>query len=164
MTKKEITQSKEKSTNQLIRESGLKATGSRSRILRVLSNAKKPLRIKDIYERAQNPEEEMNMVTIYRTIETFAKKGLVRRVDFGEDAAYYEIHDSKHHHHYITCTKCKRHDCVDTCAYNNSEPDIQSKLPNYDTVSYHSVGYFGVCTACTEKLGDKLQKVLSNEI
>ncbi len=164
MTKNETILNKEKSTNQLIRESGLKATGSRSRILRVLSNAKKPLRIKDIYDRCQNPEEEMNMVTIYRTIETYIKKGLVHRVDFGEDAAYYELHDTKHHHHYITCTECKRHDCVDNCAYNHSEPDIQSQLPNYKTVTYHSVEYFGVCTACTEKIGDKLEKILSKEI
>ncbi len=104
------------------------------------------------------------MVTIYRTIETFVKKGIVHRVDFGENAAFYELHDSRHKHNYITCTECKRHDSLDSATCEIVVPEIKNKLPNYDKVTYQSVEYFGVCTACKEKLADKMQKVFSKEI
>lgn len=155
--------SKEKSINQLIRESGLKATGSRAKILRILSNAKKPLRIKDIFDRVQGVDEETNMVTIYRTIETFVSKGIVHRVDFGENAAYYELHDAKHNHNYITCTECKRHDVIENMTNNDVDPEIKSHLPHYDAVTYQSVEYFGVCLACKEKISEKYEKVMSKE-
>ncbi len=157
---------KEKSVNQLIREAGLKATGGRAKILKVLSNAKKPLRVKDIFDRVitGDDDDETNMVTIYRTIESFVKKGIVHRVDFGENAAYYELHDTKHTHNYITCTECRRHDLVDGADNHQIDQEIKSRLPHYDTVIYHSVEYFGVCAACKEKIEERMQKNLNKEL
>ncbi|HXK37555.1 MAG TPA: Fur family transcriptional regulator [Candidatus Paceibacterota bacterium] len=151
-----------KSMSQVIRETGLKATGARGKVLRVLTDAKKPLRVKDIFERVQMTDEDMNMVTIYRTIETFVKKGIVHRDDFGEDAAYYELHDDKRHHHYITCTGCKRHDDIEGCFYEGFEPELRAQVPHYDSITYHTVEYFGLCSACKER-EDYQKSIIDNK-
>ena len=138
------------SASDIIRGAGLKSTGARGKILKILSHAKKPLRVKDIFDRLTDVDEEANMVTVYRTIETFLKKGIIHRVNFGEDAAYYELHDADHHKHYISCTECKRRDELDMCIYDEMQGHVKGKLPTYDTITHHAVELFGICTACKE--------------
>jgi Fur family ferric uptake transcriptional regulator len=138
------------STSDIIRGAGLKSTGARGKILKILGHARKPLRVKDIFERLTEVDEEANMVTVYRTIDTFIKKGIIHRVNFAEDAAYYELHDNAHHKHYISCIGCKRRDEVDTCPYGVTDSSMNCKIPSFDTITHHDVELFGICTACKE--------------
>lgn len=138
------------SSSEIIRGAGLKSTGARGKILKILGNAKKPMRVKDIFEHLLEIDEDANMVTVYRTIDTFLQKGIVHRVHFGEDATYYELHDDEHHKHYISCTACKRRDEIDACFYNDIENHVKDKMPTYNTITHHSVELFGICKACKE--------------
>jgi hypothetical protein len=54
------------------------------------------------------PAGECNLATIYRAMQLLEKLGMVKRFDFGDGAARFELvaeGDDGHHHHLI-CTKC----------------------------------------------------------
>ncbi len=57
---------------------GLKSTNPRIYILEVLVRAKSPLRVKDICKKLTDKQKEIDMVTIYRSIETLSEKGMIR--------------------------------------------------------------------------------------
>ncbi len=134
----------------VLRNAGLKSTAPRQGVLLVLSRATAPLRIKDIYAKLQRKEAKIDMVTVYRAIETLSKKGMTRRVDFGEDAAYYEFNDGKDKHH-ISCTFCKQRKNVEGCFFSEYETRVKAKVPDFEHILRHSIEYFGVCKKCAAK-------------
>lgn len=48
----------------------------------------------------------INLVTIYRNLEYFVASNLIKKLNFGEQEARYEIHDEPHHH--AICDTCKK--------------------------------------------------------
>lgn len=135
----------------LLHGAGLKSTVSRLRVLTLLCSEKQPLRIKDIYHKLEKSPPVVDMVTIYRTIEILRDKNLVCRVDFGEDAAYYELTNGEHDHHYITCTKCSKHLNVNFCLFPEFEPLLLKRIPDFPVITQHTVEYFGICKKCETK-------------
>lgn len=130
----------------LLHDAGLKATMPRIRIIRLLNLEKKPLRIKDIYRRLS--KYDVDMVTIYRTIEVLCEKNIVHRVDFGEDAAYYEFNRGDDRHH-ITCVGCKKRENIDFCFFSKAYKTLLLKrIPNFGKVMKHTMECFGLCKKC----------------
>ena len=133
-----------------LRKSGLKSTIPRTLVLEVLFRANTPLRIKDVCSRLSKKKSAIDLVTVYRTIEIFCLKGIVRRVDFGEDAAYYEYNDGKDNHH-ISCIICKRRSKIDGCFFPEVESRLKAKIPEFDSILRHSIEFFGMCKKCSKK-------------
>lgn len=130
---------------------GLKSTGSRAQILSVLSRAKTPMRIKDIAAILSKTHADIDTVTIYRTMQMFSRLEMVRRVDFGEDAAYYELNDIDKDYHYISCLRCKRRESIDHCFYKGNKARIKAQAPQFSTITHHSLVFFGICKKCAGK-------------
>jgi Fe2+ or Zn2+ uptake regulation protein len=120
----------------------------------------RPLRIKDIYHLLEKISPPVDVVTIYRTIEILRNKDLAHRVDFGEDATYYELTLGGHNHHYITCTSCAKHSRVDFCLFEEIESQVLGKIPDFSAISGHIVEFLGLCKKCSEK---KSKKVLTKK-
>ncbi len=133
-----------------LRKVGLKSTLPRLSVLRVLSRLRLPLRIKDLHTRLKKAKSEIDMVTIYRTIETLTVKNMVRRVDFGEGAAYYEWNNGEDSHH-MSCVDCKKRETVRNCFFSEFEARVLSKVPTFKLISRHSIEYFGLCKKCAKK-------------
>lgn len=131
----------------LLRRAGLKATNARLRILAVLSSSRDHLSVKDIEKRLCGNESPIDTVTIYRVLETFSEKAIVRRVYVEGVAACYELDTTDHHH--ITCTKCKRQEDIDTCLFD--EERIRKAVPSFASITRHSIEYFGLCKKCGAK-------------
>jgi len=131
--------------------SGLKVTPPRLAVLEVLFDAKVPLRIKDIALRLKRRHHDSDMVTIYRTIEAFRTSHAVRRLDFEEDCAYYELLDPARDRHYMICTHCRRRLDVEGCMIGKILPAILARIPECAEITHHSVKYFGICKRCAKK-------------
>ncbi|HEX9503687.1 MAG TPA: transcriptional repressor [Patescibacteria group bacterium] len=129
---------------QLLRGYKLKATPGRVRLLAFLSNAKKPMSIKEISKAVGS--KTLDQATVYRTLESFKALGLVKQVDFQKDHAYYEMSDSDHHH--LVCKNCGRVEDFHGC---NSESLIKHALKqskHFSSVKEHSLELFGLCKVC----------------
>jgi Fur family ferric uptake transcriptional regulator len=82
-------------------ERGLKMTGQRRVIARVLSDAADHPDVEELYRRAATLDARISIATVYRTVRLFEERGILARRDFGGGRARYEPSEHGHHHHLI---------------------------------------------------------------
>ena len=85
----------------LCEDKGLKMTGQRRVIARVLSDSKDHPDVELVYQRASKLDKRISIATVYRTIRLFEEASIVERLDFGAGRARYEEIPEKHHDHLI---------------------------------------------------------------
>jgi Fur family ferric uptake transcriptional regulator len=81
-------------------QAGLKMTGQRRTILRVLGEAEDHPSVEKVYERAKALDPSISMATVYRTLNLLDEMSLVTKHEFGENFSRYEV-NMDHHHHLI---------------------------------------------------------------
>jgi len=82
-------------------ERGLKMTGQRRVIARVLSAASDHPDVEELYRRATALDARISIATVYRTVRLLEEKGILERRDFGGGRARYEPTEHGHHYHLI---------------------------------------------------------------
>jgi len=82
-------------------EQGLKMTGQRRVIARVLSEASDHPDVEELYRRAAALDERISIATVYRTVRLLEERGILERRDFGGGRARYEPTEHGHHFHLI---------------------------------------------------------------
>jgi Fur family ferric uptake transcriptional regulator len=82
-------------------ERGLKMTGQRRVIARVLSETDDHPDVEELYRRAVALDNRISIATVYRTVRLLEEKGILERRDFGGGRARYEPSEHGHHHHLI---------------------------------------------------------------
>lgn len=82
-------------------ERGLKMTGQRRVIARVLSDAADHPDVEELYRRATALDGRISIATVYRTVRLLEEQGILERRDFGGGRARYEPTEHGHHHHLI---------------------------------------------------------------
>jgi len=82
-------------------ERGLKMTGQRRVIARVLSEASDHPDVEELYRRASALDARISIATVYRTVRLLEEKGILERRDFGGGRARYEATEHGHHYHLI---------------------------------------------------------------
>lgn len=80
---------------------GLKMTGQRRVIARVLSEAEDHPDVEEVYRRAARSDAHISIATVYRTVRLLEEKGILERRDFGGGRARYEPSEHGHHYHLI---------------------------------------------------------------
>lgn len=79
---------------------GLKMTGPRKTILRVLGESADHPSVEAVYERAKALDSSISIATVYRTLNMLDELDLVTRHEFKENFSRYET-NMDHHHHLI---------------------------------------------------------------
>ena len=82
-------------------EKGLKMTGQRRVIARVLSEATDHPHVEQVYRRAIEIDPRISIATVYRTVRLFEEAHILERHDFGDGRARYEEAPEEHHDHLI---------------------------------------------------------------
>jgi len=82
-------------------EKGLKMTGQRRIIARVLSESTDHPDVELLYQRAVLSDPHISIATVYRTVKLFEEAGITQRHDFGDGRARYEQASDEHHDHLI---------------------------------------------------------------
>ncbi len=95
-------------------ERGLKMTGQRRVIARVLSDAADHPDVEELYRRASVLDERISIATVYRTVRLLEEKGILERRDFGGGRARYEPTEHGHHYHLIDVDTGKVVEFADT--------------------------------------------------
>ncbi len=79
-------------------QAGLKMTGQRKVILKVLDGAEDHPSVEDVYERAKVLDSSISIATVYRTLSLLDDLNLVIRHEFQEGYSRYEVNWDHHHH------------------------------------------------------------------
>lgn len=133
------------SSSELLKAAGLRKTQPRLAVLDALNEHHGPFTTDEIHGLIRGAK--LDLVTVYRTLGSFEKLGIVRRCDFGDGVARYELGSETHHHHHVICRVCRKAEPLDDCVLERLEKDVQ-KL-GYGEIT-HSLEFFGVCRDCAK--------------
>ena len=139
---------KESNLRDLLREKKLKATPIRLEILQIFSTSHcEPIDAIKLHKRLK--KSKVNLVTIYRTLESFEKAGLLRPIDLRESSIYYEL--ANHHHHHIICRSCGEIERLNHCDLANLTDTVLKSAKKFTAISDHTLEFFGACRKCQMK-------------
>ncbi len=85
-------------------EKGLKLTGQRSLIARVLLAVADHPDAEEVFRRGRVVDPSLSLSTVYRSLKLWEDHGIVARHDFGDGRARYEPARDDHHDHLIDTT------------------------------------------------------------
>jgi Fe2+/Zn2+ uptake regulation proteins len=86
---------------QLCIEKGMKMTGQRRVIARLLSDAADHPDVEELHRRASAIDPRISIATVYRTVRLFEEANILSRHEFGDGRARYERAPDSHHDHLI---------------------------------------------------------------
>jgi Fur family ferric uptake transcriptional regulator len=96
------TATRESRLERLCTERGMRMTGQRRTIARVLSEAEDHPDVEEVYRRANAQDPRISLSTVYRTVRLFENNGILERHEFGDGRrARYEPAGHGHHDHLI---------------------------------------------------------------
>ena len=129
-----------------LRQKSRKITGPRAAILEILRGHPHPLTNREILDAL--PKGQCDLATIYRSMHLLEEMGMVKRFDFGDGAARFELVDENDdgHHHHLVCEKCQEVVEIEECFPREIEQRIAAR--NGFKAVTHKLEFFGVCPAC----------------
>ncbi len=83
------------------RSRGLRMTGQRRTIARVLGEAEDHPDVVELHRRAALVDDRISLSTVYRTLKLFESEGIIERLEFLGGRSRYERVPQEHHDHLI---------------------------------------------------------------
>lgn len=129
---------------------GLKKTRQRERVYEILTQARHPMSVSDIYQEILRQDGFCGyaMSTVYRVLQAFEEKHLVSRTTLpGTDTSLYEWNEGTHCH-YAICLKCHKRIPLRECPIR--QMDLEDGGETF-RITGHKVEVYGYCSGCGEK-------------
>ncbi len=126
-------------------EAGLRLTHQRIMIYEAICHAKDHPSAEAVYERLRKEAPTISLDTVYRTLSTFERLGLIKKVQIFDHIRFDP--DISRHHHFI-CTVCKK--IVDFSWPEFDKFPLPEHLQDLGRVLDHQVEIRGVCKECQE--------------
>ena len=133
------------SCTQTLREQGYRLTPQRLLILSTIHTSDHHLSAEDIYDQVCARYPNVNISTVYRTLELLKDLGLVTETDLGGGSFRYHSVEKGHHHH-LVCRKCGRILELDEAVLKPVEGSILRRYGFRADLSHLAV--FGKCARC----------------
>lgn len=134
------------SSTKLLDEKGLLKTNQRKEILNIMSSEDKPLSAKHIYNKLKDRNPHLKLSTIYRNLNIFAEKDIVRKLNIRNDSNenLFELIIKDHHHH-LVCMKCGEIKDI-KCLLDDYLKEIEDN--NNYLIKDHRLTVYGLCEDC----------------
>lgn len=130
----------------VLREHGLRVTSKRLGIINLLKNYEVPIDARVICEGLCDAGICINLSTVYRALESLIEVGVVKRINFSDDAkVFYELNRGGHRH-FLHCLGCGELICLEDCPLSDYQLDL-AKETKYRVVS-HDLDIYGYCPKC----------------
>lgn len=127
-----------------LKDAGLKTTPTRKMILSIFSEDCKPVNAEYVYEKLKG--KDVNRVTVYRTLSSLEKAGIIKKVDLRKDSSFYEL--AGHHHHHLVCVDCGKTEEFENCTFDALSKEVLRKSSQFKSINQHSMELFGLCKVC----------------
>ena len=133
------------SCTQTLREQGYRLTPQRLLILSTIHTSDRHISAEEIYDQVCARYPNVNISTVYRTLELLKDLGLVTETDLGGGSFRYHSVEKGHHHH-LVCRKCGRILELDEAVLKPVEGSILRRYGFRADLSHLAV--FGKCARC----------------
>lgn len=121
----------------------LKITQARISLLKLVEKEGKPVDSQFLIETLQKAFS-VDKVTIFRILNVLTEHGILRKLEFGEGKARYELATEDHHH--LICQNCGSIEDISDCNIDALEKEIKTKK-NF-IVKLHTLEFYGLCKNC----------------
>jgi Fur family peroxide stress response transcriptional regulator len=130
------------------RRLGLKLTQQRLEIYKVLACQANHPSAEEIHTRLTGTTmPTLSLDTVYRTLMTFERHGLINRVEVLDDRARFDANLRKHHH--LVCRKCRR--TVDFYLPVIEDLEVPPDAEQWGTIETRHLELRGICRSCLEQ-------------
>ncbi len=127
-----------------LKNTGLKATGPRLKILEVFQSAnQRHLSAEDVYRLLLDDKADIGLATVYRVLMQFEQAGLLLRSNFESGKAVYEL-DAGQHHDHLVCLDCGRVEEFMDAEIERRQHDIASSRGF--KLQEHALALYAHCT------------------
>ena len=134
---------------QKLNQQGLRLTHPRQVVMSILEEANVPLSPQSIYQRSLDENEDIGLVSVYRTLELLAQLSLVRRVHGRDDCHGYVLASPGHHHH-LVCRECEK--AIEFTGGDDLAALLNRiQLETGFKVDGHLLQLFGLCPKCQKE-------------
>ena len=128
-------------------ELGYRLTPQRMMILSAIENSDDHISAEEIYAQVVAKYPNVNISTVYRTLELLKRLGLVTETDLGEGRVRYHPADKGHHHHLV----CKECGAIIDLDESVMAPVKDTLLREYKFIAdLEHLAIFGRCVNCSK--------------
>ena len=113
--------------------------------MNLLESSDKPVDVQTMIQYLNKKNIKTDPATVFRIVNMFTEKGLLKTVQFNEGKFRYELSSKPDHHHFI-CERCGAIEDISDCNIGALEKDIEKK--KHIKVTSHSLEFFGICENC----------------
>ena len=128
-----------------VRQHGLRMTRQRVLVLQALCELGGHASAEDIYEQATLHQHNLDLSTVYRTLERLRDLRVLSQTDLGRGCAEFEVVTDRQHHH-LVCQGCGQVFDLDHDYLSAAARDIRRDL-GFEPIFDH-FAIFGWCRAC----------------
>ena len=138
----------EKTLRRQLQVQGLRFTSQRATILNALHQLEAPATAEEVFDLVQAESVNVDISTVYRTLELYQKLGIVSGYDPGDGKRRYEHVGIEQPHHHLVCRECG---CVISVSVDMMLPLIQQISAMH---SFHidpdGLTITGLCAVCQD--------------
>lgn len=131
---------------EMLRTNGYKVTPQRLAVYEAINHNTTHPNAESIYKQLQPNYPSMSLATVYKTMEIFAKIGVVRVLQCGEDSHRYDYKTASHAH--IRCVKCNQ---VFDVNIEQESLIREAERQTGFSIDDMNLSFIGVCKDCQEK-------------
>ncbi len=131
----------------ILKSANLKTTKKRMLILSILEDSSSPLSSEDIL-RQTSKEIDMNLSTVYRTLNALTSKGILIKQLSSDGKMYFQINNLEHKHKLI-CSLCNKVVLINCTSLGELENSISDETGF--TITSHNLEFVGICSECSKK-------------
>lgn len=129
----------------IFKEKKLKLTPQRLAIYKYLKGTTEHPSPETVYNNIRESFPTISLATVYKTLKTLSKVGIIQELNAGEDSFRYDANAKNHPH--IKCIKCGRVDDFDADFSLDEINTLAEKHTDYKILS-SQVYFFGICKNC----------------
>ncbi|OOM16316.1 Fur family transcriptional regulator [Clostridium saccharobutylicum] len=132
---------------EFLKQKGIKITKGRIEILNILKNSQNSLSAEKIYQINRDNNININLSTVYRTLELFEEKQITEKITLSDGVFSYKLR-GKTHRHYLECDICHKEVEI-PCPMSQIEEMVQNTTGF--TLTNHDLIMKGICKDCKKK-------------
>ena len=135
----------DKHLSETLHERGYRLTPQRLMVLEMIADSSDHISAEEIHDRIRASYPNVNVSTVYRTLDLLHELGLVTKADLGDGRVSYHYADKGHHLHLI-CRKCGARTELDDSLLDPLKKALLRGQGFQADLEHMAI--FGVCRAC----------------
>ena len=131
---------------QTLKERGHRLTPQRQLILEAIEASEGHVSAETVHARVAAQFPQVNISTVYRTLELLQNLGLVTHTHFDDGIALYHLAEDSHHQHMV-CRRCGAEREIDVDELSQLDRHLRDRYGFHADLTHFAI--IGICSACT---------------